>query len=72
MKQGQTTQSPCSWASSKCLAIANEGLYAFSMSIPSSIHIEERFNVYHSFKRGATTRAKEQGVDKPTIEMNNR
>jgi hypothetical protein len=42
------------------------------VNIPSSINIEERFNVYRSFRRGATTRAKEQGVDESTIEMNNR
>jgi hypothetical protein len=40
--------------------------------IPDSIDIEDRFNVYRSFRRGATTRAKEQGVDEQTIEMNNR
>jgi hypothetical protein len=42
------------------------------VTIPNSIDIEERFNVYRSFRRGATTRAKEQGVDESTIEMNNR
>ena len=40
--------------------------------IPLSIKVDERFNVYRSFRRGATTRAKEQGIDEPTIEMNNR
>ena len=40
--------------------------------IPAGIDIDERFNVYRSFRRGATTRAKEQGVDETTIEMNNR
>jgi hypothetical protein len=40
--------------------------------IPSSIDVEARYNVYRSFRRGATTRAKEQGVDEATIEMNNR
>ena len=40
--------------------------------IPAGIDIDSRFNVYRSFRRGATTRAKEQGVDEPTIEMNNR
>ena len=42
------------------------------MLIPSDIEVDERFNVYRSFRRGATTRAKEQGVAEPTIEMNNR
>ena len=40
--------------------------------IPSDIVISEKFNTYRSFRRGATTRAKEQGVDEPTIELNNR
>jgi hypothetical protein len=40
--------------------------------IPPGIEVEQRFNVYRSFRRGATTRAKEQGVDEATIEMNNR
>ena len=40
--------------------------------ISNDIEIDDRFNVYRSFRRGATTRAKEQGVDEPTIEMNNR
>jgi hypothetical protein len=40
--------------------------------IPSSMVVDERYNIYRSFRRGATTRAKEQGVDEPTIEMNNR
>ena len=40
--------------------------------ISVDIIVDERFNVYRSFRRGATTRAKEQGVDEPTIEMNNR
>ena len=40
--------------------------------IATDVVVDERFNVYRSFRRGATTRAKEQGVDEPTIEMNNR
>jgi predicted Zn-ribbon and HTH transcriptional regulator len=40
--------------------------------IPAGIVIEDKYNVYRSFRRGATTRAKEQGVDEATIEMNNR
>ena len=40
--------------------------------IPIDLEVDERFKVYRSFRRGATTRAKEQGVDEPTIEMNNR
>lgn len=40
--------------------------------IPGGAEVDRRFNVYRSFRRGATTRAKERGVDEPTIEMNNR
>ena len=40
--------------------------------IPKSINVDKCYNIYHSFRRGATTRAKEQGVDETTIEMNNR
>jgi hypothetical protein len=31
-KRGQATQSPRAWAGSKCLAVANEGLYVLSMA----------------------------------------
>ena len=44
----------------------------YEMMIPRSMNVDERYNIYRSFRRGATTRAKEQGVDEPTIEMNNR
>ena len=40
--------------------------------IPSDIVISESFNIRRSFRRGATTRAKEQGVNETTIELNNR
>ena len=40
--------------------------------IPDGISIDERFKLYRSFRRGATTRAKEKGVPEPIIEMNNR
>jgi hypothetical protein len=40
--------------------------------IPNSVIVEDRYNIYRSFRRGATTQAKEQGVDEPTIEMKNR
>ena len=40
--------------------------------IPLSLDVEARFNVHRSFRRGATTRAKEVGVGEETIEMNNR
>ena len=40
--------------------------------IPADIIVTEKFNIHRSFRRGATTRAKEQGVDEPTIELNNR
>jgi len=39
--------------------------------IPKEIVEAGRVNLYRSFRRGVTTRAKEQGVDEPTIEMNN-
>jgi len=39
--------------------------------IPSDIVILEKFNTYRSFRRVATTRAKEQGIDEITIELNN-
>ena len=40
--------------------------------VPSDIEVRERFNIYRSFRRGATTRAKEMKVPEPTIELNNR
>jgi hypothetical protein len=40
--------------------------------IPGDVDVERRFNTYRSFRRGATTRAKEQNVSEPTIAMNNR
>ena len=40
--------------------------------IPQGIIIDERFKLYRSFRRGATTRAKEKEVPEPIIEMNNR
>ena len=40
--------------------------------IPEDLIVNERFNVYRSFRRGATTRAKEMKVDPDVIEMNNR
>ena len=40
--------------------------------IPSDVEVDKRFNLYRSFRRGATTRAKEMGVSEPTIDMNNR
>ena len=40
--------------------------------IPLDVDVEKRFNMYRSFRRGATTRAKEMGVGDPTISMNNR
>jgi hypothetical protein len=40
--------------------------------IPNDVDVDKRFNTYRSFRRGATTRAKEQGVSEPTIAMNNR
>jgi hypothetical protein len=40
--------------------------------IPADVEVEKKFNTYRSFRRGATTRAKEKGVSEPTIAMNNR
>ena len=40
--------------------------------IPLGTDVDHRFNIYRSFRRGATTRAKEQEVDESIIEMNNR
>lgn len=40
--------------------------------IPEGIVIDDRYNLYRSFRRGATTRAKEKGLSEPIIEMNNR
>ena len=53
-------------------AVLNKVQSAGTSVISVDITVDERFNVYRSFRRGATTRAKEQGVDEPTIEMNNR
>jgi hypothetical protein len=49
-----------------CVQVENEGL------IPKYIEVEKKFNIHRSFRRGVTTRAKEQGVDKATIAINNR
>ena len=43
-----------------------------TQAIPADIIVSEKFNIHRSFRRGATTRAKEQGVGEATIEMNNR
>ena len=40
--------------------------------IPSDINVVERYSIYRSFRRGATTRAKEMKVPTDIIEMNNR
>jgi hypothetical protein len=40
--------------------------------IPEGVVIDERFKLYRSFRRGATTRAKAEEVPEPIIEMNNR
>jgi len=40
--------------------------------IPREIAEGGRVNLYRSFRRGVTTRPKEQGVEESTIEMNNR
>ena len=45
---------------------------ATTQVIPVDIVVSEKFNILRSFRQGATTRAKEQGVDEATIEMNNR
>ncbi len=40
--------------------------------IDRDVDIEEKFSIFRSFRRGATTRAKEMGVQDSTISMNNR
>ncbi len=40
--------------------------------IDRDIDIEEKFSIFRSFRRGATTRAKEMGVQDSVISMNNR
>jgi hypothetical protein len=40
--------------------------------IPGDIDVERNFNTYRLFQRGATTRAKEQGVSEAMIGLNNR
>ena len=40
--------------------------------LPPDVEIAEHYNVYRSFRRGATTRAQEQKVPSSVIEMNNR
>ena len=40
--------------------------------IPKQIDVEEKFNTYRSFRRGATTRAKVLKVPEDIIELNNR
>ena len=40
--------------------------------VPVDIEVRERFNIYRSFRRGATTRVKEMRVPEQTIELNNR
>jgi hypothetical protein len=40
--------------------------------VPLDIEVRERFNIHRSFRRGATTRAKEMSVPEATIELNNR
>jgi hypothetical protein len=40
--------------------------------VPLDIEVRERFNIHRSFRRGATTRAKEMNVPEATIELNNR
>jgi hypothetical protein len=40
--------------------------------ISASIQVDEKFSIHRSFRRGATTRAKEVNVGEVTINMNNR
>ena len=62
-----------SWRLNEELHLVLERLRAISPSlIPADIDIGESFNIRRSFRRGATTRAKEQGVNEATIELNNR
>ena len=60
-----------SWQLNKELHSVLERLQCLSpLIIPGDIVILESFNIRRSFRRGATTYAKEQGVNESTIELN--
>ena len=40
--------------------------------VNKDVDVGKKFNVYRSFRQGATTQAKEREVSEATIEMNNR
>jgi hypothetical protein len=40
--------------------------------ISSDINVDETYSIHRSFRRGATTRAREAKVPKDVIELNNR
>ena len=40
--------------------------------LKEEVVVEERFSIHRSFRRGSTTRAKEQGIEKSVLDMNNR
>jgi hypothetical protein len=45
---------------------------AHPVLISKDVEVGQKFKVYRSFRRGATTQAKERDVGETTIEMNNR
>ena len=60
----------------KLNGLLHEGLGAVQSKrddlIGDSIKVEEKFSIHRSFRRGATTQAKENNVPEKTIEINNR
>ena len=51
--------------------MALEKIQQLSDLIPDDLDVAGKFNLYRSFRRGATTRARERKVPNPIIEMNN-
>ena len=56
--------------------LLHEGLEKVQLTKPHildpSIKVEERMSIHRSFRRGATTRATEQGLPEPLLNLNNR
>ena len=46
-------------------------LHGHGLQIPAVIIVSKKFNIHCSFRQGAMTIAKDQGVDEVTIEMKN-
>ena len=51
---------------------ALERIQQTTLLIPDDLDVNEKYNLYRSFRRGATTRAREMKVPPDVIEMNNR